>query len=82
MTITTSEVEVEDARKLLGFFNEPGGYTPGGFSSALIEAMLRADQTNLALLRVVYPSLGLAVHLYKNVPGGLDQLTELVNSHP
>lgn len=46
-------------------------YAPGGFMTALIQAMLQADRVNLAQIGISYPNLALAVQMYKYVDDGL-----------
>ncbi|WP_137843818.1 hypothetical protein [Microbacterium sp. 2FI] len=49
----------EDAvRQVLWFFGRPGGREPGGFRSALFEAMAVADQENFSRLYSAFPVLG------------------------
>ena len=68
-----SAVTPEDAAHIL-FVTEGRGYEPGSFTKSLIEAILRADSYNTALLRLVYPGLVAGVDVYKNTFEGRDQL--------
>lgn len=48
---------------------------PGSFHRALIEAMLKADRSNLAVLMQGFPHLSAAVAIYKNEgPDALEAL--------
>lgn len=50
------------ARDVLGFEGHPEGWTPGGFTSALLGAFLKADSQNTAKLASVYPDLAWACY--------------------
>lgn len=50
------------------------GYRAGSFTSALIEALALADPENMARLRLSFPEYAEAVHLAKNVMGGIEVL--------
>jgi hypothetical protein len=55
-----------------------GGYRPGGFTAALLEAMVRADSGNLAKLAMAFPGYASAVYAAKNLDDGVDRLSALV----
>jgi hypothetical protein len=48
-TINTPE-ELRVARDILGYYGLPGGYQPGGFTSAMIRLLEVADYINQARL--------------------------------
>lgn len=76
---STAPITVFDANDVLAVCHHPGCYnTPGGFRTALVNAMIHADPTNLALLGLGFPGLAAAVWVYKNEPGGSDRLAGLV----
>lgn len=45
------------------WWNRWGGYPPGGFGAALLEAFSHADHENTALLSTAYPALGKALKM-------------------
>lgn len=59
-----------------------GGSDPGGFMTKLIEAALAADQHNLERLARGFEGVVSAVRLYKEVPGGLEQLRGIADPTP
>jgi hypothetical protein len=63
----------EEANQVLFVFSH-GGYRPGGFTAALLEAMIRADPRNLTRLASGFPGLASSVHAAKHVDDGLDRL--------
>lgn len=61
------------------------GQDPGGYMTKLIEAMCHADKDNRARLTLVYGALMTSVHIYKNIPGGVEILRRLAKTpatHP
>lgn len=74
MDETTSEA----ARHVLAFFGQPGGYQAGGFITALLEAIMKADQTNRAKLALGFPKYVEAVMLAVDYPGGIALLQDRV----
>lgn len=72
-------ITVNDANDVLAVCGHSGRFsTPGGFRTALVNAMIHADPSNLALLGLGFPGLAAAVWVYKNEPGGSDRLAGLV----
>lgn len=68
-----SEPTPEEANQVLFVFSN-GGFRPGDFTAALLEAMIRADPRNLTRLASGFPGLASAVHAAKQVDDGLDRL--------
>lgn len=66
---STSFTRGEDARVVQR-------WTPGTFVRSLVETMLRADPTNLALLGIGFPAWARAVAIYKHEDDGLLGLRE------
>lgn len=56
MTARLTPEEKEAARHLLYHHGHPDGWKPGGFSSALITCMERADPSNLVRLLQAFPA--------------------------
>lgn len=71
------QLDVEDvkvaAHHLLGYNNQPGGYMPGSFTTALIRAWELADNDNQAKLNSQWPELGAVVFILRS-GGGFDSL--------
>lgn len=65
------------ARKVLGHVGGHGIERSGSFYSALLDAMLAADEPNLFNLSLGFPALGWAVHEYKFTMEGYAKLCEL-----
>lgn len=55
------------------YYHQAGGYPPGGFITALLEAWHRADWGNAARLRTAFPAYGAALSLAQQ-PDGIRQL--------
>lgn len=55
----------------------PGGYPPGGFTEALINAICRADPYNRELLRRGFPEYVRAREVAEFMEGGLDILATI-----
>jgi hypothetical protein len=53
------------------------GYPPGGFVSALLDAMCRADSGNFTRLAIGFPGYASAVWAAQNTDDGLDRLREV-----
>lgn len=70
--------QVKAAHDVLGVLSPttPGAWTPGNFTTKLIEALCVADRENSARIGLVFPELAEAVHLYKNVSDGVAVLSE------
>lgn len=62
------------ALPVLAFFGHPAGREAGGFVTALIIALSRADRENRAKLATVYPAYTEAYEMGSSVSDGLDQL--------
>lgn len=60
----------QSCRHLLGYYGLPGGWPPGGFTSALIGVWEKADLSNRARLSLAFPVLGKAVDLFSAPDGG------------
>ena len=58
------------------------GIEPGGFTSRIIEACCHADEMNLSRLALGFPHIANAVHIYKNVTGGVELLRRLATKTP
>ena len=72
-------ITVNDANDVLAVCGHSGRFsTPGGFRTALVNAMIHADPSNLALLGLGFPGLAAAVWVYKNELGGVDRLAGIV----
>lgn len=67
------EITPQHANEVLHHFGH-GGWTPGSFAAALIDAMAKADASNLARLRIVYPGYAAAVDLVQHTPDGVDKV--------
>jgi len=63
MTARLTAEEKEAARHLLYHHGHPDGWKPGGFSSALITCLERADPSNLARLLHAFPAYGNPLNL-------------------
>jgi hypothetical protein len=63
------------ARGILGFYGYDGGYSAGGFMTALITAWEKADSSNRARLSMAFPVVGLAVQAFSS--GGAEALRAL-----
>ena len=68
--------EVQAARDLLGYYGHAEGWTPGGFTSALIAAFERADILNLNKLLAAFPEFhpALTVAASKGMDGLADRI--------
>lgn len=55
--MTTEECRQQAAHDVLGYMKVPGGWTPGGFTTKLIEAWLHADPANRFRLSLGFPIL-------------------------
>jgi hypothetical protein len=56
--IPAAVLDEMSVRQVLWFFGRPGGVQPGGFRTALLEAMAVADQENFERLYSAFPALG------------------------
>ena len=65
-----------EAHHLLGVNNQPGGYMPGSFTTALIRAWDLADTGNQRKLMSQWPELGAAMFV-KGYGGGFDSLRRI-----
>lgn len=81
MSMTRRAVPLEVARAVLWHFGDTNlGVEPGGFFSALIVAISRADQGNRDKLRASFPRHVIAVVAVQSEPWGLDWLRGLVKA--
>lgn len=55
----------KDEQHVLGFLGKRGGLVAGSFTTALIDAMMHADDENLSKLHTVFPELADAVLSWK-----------------
>lgn len=81
MSMTRRAVPLEVARAVLWHYGDTNlGIEPGGFFSALILAISRADPENRDRLRASFPQHVIAVEAVKTQPWGLDWLRGLVKA--
>lgn len=71
------DVLKQEAHHLLGINDEPGGYKPGAFTTALIRCWDLADTGNQAKLHSQWPELGQAIFI-KRSGGGFDGLRRII----
>lgn len=73
-----SAAQVKAAHDVLGVLSPdtPGAWTPGNFTTKLIEALCVADGENTARIALGFPELAEAVYLYKYVADGVAILSE------
>ncbi len=64
-------LDEEAVRQVLWFFGRPGGRQPGGFRTALFEAMAIADQENFSRLYSSFPVLGFWFDVLKQRSDGV-----------
>lgn len=76
MTIDRTAITREDAAHVLAWAGL-GGYSGGGFVTALLHACSCADDTHLAKLALGYPGLVAAYRLYSREAGGLEWLQQI-----
>lgn len=70
-----TKVTKQEARHVLAFYGLEGGEAAGGFTQSLMLAISRADQSNLAKLRLGFP--GYVAAMKDWFPSELqDRLTE------
>lgn len=72
-----TEKEVLEARHLLGYYRQPGGWQVGGFTTNLIAAWEKADMGNRFKLAASFPELGKAVQI--STTDGLSALADAVD---
>jgi hypothetical protein len=68
------------ALAVLHFFGDPAGREPGGFVSALLNAMSAADLTNRARLVTAFPEYGKPFLMAKSARDGITHLHYLVET--
>lgn len=73
-----TRITIDAANHVLYHVRE-GGYPPGGFITALLEAWDRADLDNSARLAIAFPAYGAALALYLRDPAGVQQLRIIAN---
>lgn len=66
----------EAAESLLGYYNQPGGKTPGGFATQLITAFEKADPSNRRRLLTGFPEFTVPLTVLQT--SGAGQLSKLV----
>lgn len=76
-TLSAEHVTPEIAAHVLHWFNG-SGYPAGSFITALIDAMCKADPSNVAKLGQAYPGYARAVTLAKMDPEGMDKLAAIL----
>lgn len=57
------------ARHVLGYYNLPGGYQPGGFTAGLISLWEKADPVNRAKLCMAFPEMGYVIEQFQKEGG-------------
>ena len=67
------EIDRTDALHVLHYFGK-GGVQPGSFTTALLEAISRADDKNFAELAIVFPSICVAYKLAIATEDGIEIL--------
>ena len=68
--------QVQAARDLLGYYGHSEGWTPGGFTKALITALERADALNRNKLLAAFPEFKPAITVA--TLNGLDVLADQI----
>ena len=68
---------IKAAHDVLGVLSPttPGAWTPGNFTTKVIEALCVADRENAARIALGFPELAEAVHIYKNESDGVATLS-------
>ena len=75
----TEEVPPEEVRQaalnVMGYYQIPGGYTPGGFTTSLISTYELADASNRIRLAFAFPAIvGALGYVQRNDIEGLTKL--------
>lgn len=60
--------ETERYQQLMWVLDHTRGYPPGSFYQALLEAALKADETNLARIGIGFPDVAEAIRRYRTGP--------------
>lgn len=68
--------QVHAARDLLGYYGHAEGWTPGGFTNALLAAFERADMLNRSKLLAAFPEFKPALTVAALT--GLDDLADRI----
>jgi hypothetical protein len=74
------QIPIEEARNVLGHFGIEGGWTAGGFTTALMTAYGKADQSNRARLALGFPELCEAMRLAMDAGDGIALLVRRVSA--
>jgi hypothetical protein len=69
-----SPSERNAARDVLGWAGISGGWSTGGFTRKLCDAISSADHSNRYLLRQIYPHIVDAMSLYMEDTDGIEEL--------
>lgn len=71
-----SDEELQDAAlHVLGYYKMPGGHTPGGFTTSLIQTYERADPSNRVRLAFAFPAIVTALgYVQRNEVEALSKL--------
>lgn len=69
--IPVTVLDEDSIRQVLWFFGRPGGGEPGGFRTALLEAMAIADADNFQRLYSAFPVLGFWFDVVKRRSDGV-----------
>jgi hypothetical protein len=75
---STKNISKADAQHVLFFFGN-GGVQPGSFTTALLEAMARADSANFTELALAFPGICAAWRLATKSDDGVEVLREIAN---
>lgn len=78
--VTPEQEEI--IRHVLWYFNERGGWEPGGFTQLILRAYQKADPGNRARLRRGFPEYAEAMDLVLNSMGGIKQLAQQLEDGP